>query len=436
VVRNYSKIAVIGPKDIVADCLSLQVNYPNLLLEDFVYESEKETTSIINNLPTNVDLLLFAGPVPYMQAFGKELLSSIPHTYIPYHGTALLRALFQAQKLQETNNYSIDTVNLKLLLEAFSELGITDLPKYITEFTYEQDSMDLVNYHTKLFQEGKTKGAITSLASCHQELLKIEVPSIKIKPFKSVISDTLDKVKLICDSIHNKENQISVGFISVNGFEKWSQEKKQQEIQEFEIQLESSVLNFVKELDGQYVQTTPREFLYFTTRAFIDNATKGFSSLPSIFHKSNLPRDIKLNLGIGMGGTTNLAATSAKIAVEKVREIGGDCCFIVNENQELIEIFKGTKETKRLELRTTDQLIIDMAEQSNLSAKTLRKVFFAIQQVGDEFTANEIAPFLALTVKSTQRILRKLKEGRVIIVVGKEALQSRGKPRQVFQLKK
>lgn len=417
------------------DCLSLNSEFPTLTLEAFVYESERETASIVENLSSNYDLLLFAGPVPYKQSLTISKRKNIPSIYVPYHGSGLLRALFQARKLADIKLFSVDTVDLKLLWEAFEELGLKYKPPFITEFDIHQDSMNLADYHSNLYYEGKTKGAITGLATCYKELLSRGVPSIKIHPFKSVIRDTLNKAKLICDSIHNKENQISVGFVSVNDFEIWANNKTISEIEEFESILEDSVATFVKELDGQYLQTSPREFLFFTTRAFIDKATKGYTALPSIFNKDHLPKSIKLNLGIGMGGTTNSAADSAKIAAHKVLDVGDDSCFIVNEQQQLIEISKDVTTSEKIELRTTNQEIIEMAECIGMSTMTLRRVFRAIQHVGDEFTANEIAPFMDITVKSMQRILRNLRKGNVIMVVGQETLQSKGKPRQVYKLK-
>lgn len=430
----YSKIALIGPEDIVTDFINEKKNYPSLLLEAFIYESETETMSIINKLSNDFDLILFAGPIPYIISLENEKMKKIPSTYLPYHGSGVLRALYQVQKLGPANKFSIDVVDLPLLLEAFEELDLDERPTYILEYKINQRSEELVKYHTELFRSGKTMGAVTGLASCYESLIEEGIPVVKIKPFKSVIRATLDKVKLICDNSFNIGNQVSVGLISVNEFDKWAQGKRTKDIQKFDLQLEYSVVNFMKELDGQFMQTSPREFIFFTTRAFIENATKGFATLPSIFRKSDLPNGVKLNLGIGMGGTTNLAANAANIAAKKAQDIGGDSCYIVNENHQLIEIRKDQKVIDMLDLRTTDQQLLQLAEQSTLSTMTLERVFRAIQQVGSEFTANEIAPFIGISVKSTQRVLKHLIHVKALTIVGKENLQTKGRPRRVYRV--
>lgn len=434
-IRVHSKVALIGPADIVNSCMEYQDKYPSLSLHKFTYESEKETLDIVRRTREDFHLLLFAGPVPYYTALYKKMLNDTPSIYIPFHGSGLLRALFQIQAIANISTISIDTVNLELLLEAFEELGLPKNPPYIIEFNSNQDSDDLISFHTQLYKTGKTKGAVTGIASCYKELTKNGVPCIKIKPLKSVIRETLDKAKLICDRNHNIGNQVSVGILSVENFDFWSQGKHLQDIHEFNLLLEHSIFDFVKELDGQYVQSSPREYLFFTTRALIEKATENFTALPSIFYKKSFPKEVKLNLGIGIGGTTNLAANSAKIAVKEAQLAGGNCCILVNENQQIIELLPHNKKTRNLELRTTDQNLLEIAERTGLSTMTLRRVDQAIQQAGDEFTANEIAPFLGVSVKSVQRIFRHLERADFIKVIGKETLHSSGKPRRIFRLK-
>ncbi|WP_066299963.1 hypothetical protein [Bacillus sp. FJAT-29937] len=390
---------------------------------------------IVRRLGDDFNFILFAGPVPYYIVQSKNILKQIPSMYIPFHGLGLLRALFKVQKVGDVCTFSFDTVNLDLLLETFRELELTENPKYIFEFNNNYDSKDLVEYHTSLYNDGKVKGTVTGIASCHKELIKRGVPCIKISPLRLVIRETLDKVKLKCDNLHNAGHQGSVGIINVNHYDEWTQEKQYQDIQRFNLQLEQLVFNFVKELDGQCIQTIPREFLFFTTRALIEKTTEGFTRPPSIFHKKTLPKEVTLNLGIGIGGTTNLAAHSAKIAVKNAQKAGGNCCFIVNEQQQIIGPLTSMRKSKILELRTTDSFLLSLAERTNLSTMTLRKIYHAIHQAGDEFTANEVASYMGLSVKSVQRFFRLLQKEKAIIVIGKEALQSRGKPRRIFRLK-
>lgn len=399
----------------------------------YIYQTEKECLKIVRSLEDNFSFILFTGPVPFYMAQSENILGVIPSMYVPFHSSGILRALFQVQKIADVSTYSFDTVNLDLLLKTFKELGLTEIPEYIFEFKDNHDSQDLVDYHTSLFREGKVKGAVTGIASCQKELERRGVPTIKIRPFQSVIRETLDKVKLKCDHVQNAGNQVSIVIITVNHYDEWAKEKQYQDIQKFNFLLEQLVFNFVKELDGQYIQITPREFLIFTTRALIDKATDGFTRLPSFFNKNTLPKEVSINLGVGIGGTTNLATNSAKIAVKKAQNAGGKCCYLINEHQIIGPLTSHTR-SKSIELRTTDSFRLNLAKRTNLSTMTLRRIYHAIQQAGDEFTANEIAAYMGLSVKSVQRFLRLLQREKAIIVIGKEALQSSGKPRRIFRL--
>ena len=52
----------------------------------------------------------------------------------------------------------------------------------------------------------------------------------------------------------------------------------------------------------------------------------------------------------------------------------------------------------------------------------------------NEFTADELANMLGITVRSAHRIILKWMDAGIISVIGTEKLLSRGRPRQVFRL--
>lgn len=355
-------------------------------------------------------------------------MKKLPNSYIPFHGSSLLRALFKAQQIGELSKFSFDTVHVDLVLEAFSELDILEIPKNILEIHPEEDAMFLANYHKSLYENKETIGAVTSSSTCYSILRKHNIPCFKVTPLLSTIREALEKVNLTCMSLHNIANQLSVGMISLEFYEN---KKVQLEFVKF-------VSRFVKKLDGQYIKKTSNMFLFFTTRSMIENHTNSFTILPSIYQEEEVPEDVLFSMGVGIGGTTNLATKSAYVALKEAKkyskEYQENSLFVVHEGQNSIGPITRNDQSKSIDLRTTDARLLEIAQKSGLSTMTLYRVLNAIKQAGNEFTVNEISPYMGVSVKNMQRICRKLEGAGALKVVGKETLESRGKPRRIFSL--
>lgn len=433
-IHVQSKIAVIGPQDIVTKCISLQSSFPSLNLQPFIYQSDQETSDIVMQLGDDIQYILFGGPIPSNNVANLEKVKAMPTSYIPFHGSSLLRALFHAQQIGALYKFSYDTVSVDLLVEAFEELALPKRPGHIMEIHPDQDGLFLASYHQALFEQGETIGAVTSSAICYSILQKNCIPCIKITPLISTIREALEKVELTCDSMHNIANQVSVGIISIKKCEKFARMNVEQNKQ-WPLKLEQFVSRFVKKLDGQYVKKSPTLFLFFTTRAMIEKQTDSFSTFPSFFKKEELPADVLFSLGVGIGGTTNSASKSAFVALKEAEKYLENCLFVVEETQKVIGPITQKTYSQSIDLRTTDAHLLAIAQKASVSTKTLSRVFNAIKQVGDEFTVNEIAPYMGVSIKNMQRICRKLETAGALVVVGKETLEAKGKPRRIFRIK-
>lgn len=427
-IHTSSRIAVIGPEELVDKCISLQDLFPTLNLQPFYYQSDFETVNIVSQLSDDFHYILFCGPIPFSRALYLEKMKKIPNSYIPFHGSSLLKALFQAQKLGELNRISLDTIHVDLVLEAFQELEILKSPKHIVEIHPERDALFLANYHKTLYEKRETVGAITISSTCYKILQKHNIPCIKVTPLLSTVREALEKVNLTCENLHNLANQISVGIISLGISENPN----------LQIDFEEYISKFVNKLDGQYIKKSPTKFLFFTTRSMIENQTNSFTILPTLFHEEEGLEKVIFSIGVGIGGTTNLATESAFVALKEAKRHSQkyieNSLFVVHEGDKTTGPITTINTSKSIDLRTTDASLLEIAKISGLSTKTLNRVIQAIKQVGNEFTVNEIAPYMEVSVKNMQRICRKLENSGALKVVGKETLESKGKPRRIFTL--
>src|SRR5690625_4481436 len=97
--KAVTKVAVVGPEDNVEDCLACADEFPNLILDGFPYEREKQTKDIIKSIADQYKIILFTGPIPYYEAkkLSNELatLKGVHLEYIRFNRSCLYRALFQ-----------------------------------------------------------------------------------------------------------------------------------------------------------------------------------------------------------------------------------------------------------------------------------------------------------------------------------------------------
>jgi hypothetical protein len=430
---TFSRVAIIGPQDSINDCLMVAGEYPSLSMKGFPYESEEQTIGIIQSLGNQYDVVLFTGPLPYFK--GKDLpeLSQIPYVFIPFNGSGLYRALFQVRGLKDFSRISVDTIHRLEVESAFQELGLSTSPKDVLEYSHAPTLEQYVNFHKSLYEGGDTEVALTCIRACYLELKRLGIPVVRIFPLLSDVKETLDRICLIGESIWHKGYQISVGVVSVDGYSEWSNQQGIHDMQRLHLQLSQSLVKYVKEIDGHFINTAPGEFLFFTTRALIEKSTDKFNRPPNLMHQVYLPDGLTLSMGIGVGGTANLAAEHARVALLKARDEGGNCCYVVNENHQVIgKLGKGDMQV--LDLRATDDVLLEAVEKTGLSAATLSRLFNAIQHAGKDFTANEVSSFLAMTVRSTRRLIQQLEQAKLIEVVGQESIHTRGKPRRVYRL--
>src|SRR5690606_12772804 len=126
--------------------------------------------------------------------------------------------------------------------------------------------------------------------------------------------------------------------------------------------------------------------------------------------------------------------THARMALNQSLDFGGQQCFIVKENRSVIGPIK--KEVPlTYPLTVTDEKILKKAEKAGISPAYLEKIIAILQRKSVKtFTAQDLANSLGITTRSSHRILLKWLDAGIVKISGMEKVQTRGRPRQVYQL--
>ena len=297
---------------------------------------------------------------------------------------------------------------------------------------FDKDS--IVSFHKKLFRKNATDLALTCLRSSYNELQAAGIPAIRITLTKSAIMDALERLILFGESIKNKNNLLVVGIASVDQFDKVAARiGSEHKLHRIKLEIQKIFLRFVEEIDGYLIVPVTDEYIFVTTRLLFNNVSKSLTEI-SLIDRIKDQISVTVALGIGIGETASQSGSHARIALLKAKERGGNSCFVMNEDKRLIGPLAGNRAVN-YRIRTLDPQTIAQADMVGINVNQFERIISAIRSLPSaEFTANDLAPVLNLSIRSVRRLIKKLLEFDMLTVVGKEKIFDRGLHRRVYTL--
>lgn len=426
------RVSVIGPEDMVQKTLAIAGKFPSLLLTGYPYQTYLQAPEIFQSVVPDSEVALFTGPVPYHYVI-SEVQPPIPALYVPYTAAWLYPSLFKVKEKFDVCRVSIDIFARSTVEEAYRELNLPTENVYTRDHHGLVTKDELVKFHSEHYRQGKTSVALTSFRAAYRELVSLGVPCLNVVPTEAVISETLEKAYLIGDGLRSRETQIVVGVMEPDHFEH-SAGLSPYEIQHLRLQMQQTLLRYVEEIDGYLTFSGGGdEYVFFTTRGLFEKSTDWCTSVPLVSRmKETL--NVTVSMGVGFGLTAIQAGTHARIALEKAKETGGDACFVLLENKHLLGPLGSTRAVD-YRLRTLEPELLAQAEAAGMTSVAFNRLMACATRLRqDTFTANELAPILGVSVRSTHRLLNQLVAAGQARVVGEEKLLTRGRPRQVYKI--
>ncbi|PYI52028.1 hypothetical protein [Paenibacillus flagellatus] len=426
-------IGIIGPEPLVEKMNQCLRGFPSFDPIARSYSREEEAPELARDIMDHVEVMLFSGPVPYRLAVQK-LNFKIPVHYVRLSGTGLYRALFRIGRRHGLEEMSVDTVSKQSVEGAFEELG--ERSKAVAYYPgSEFVSKDaLVEFHAEQYRLGKAKAALTGVGSVSAALTEMGIPNEWVLPTDQDIIVALERSLLSTESRRSKESQIVVGFIHVDEFDRLAKKKtSEHEVQRLKLDIHRMLLGYVESLDGHLTHMGGNEYLFITTRGIFERETGGYKSIP-LARVVEKYYGLSLSIGIGFGRSANEAGTHARLALRNSKESGGDICFIVREDKSVIGPLEMTH-PHEYDLSLIDASLLKRAEEAGLTSGYLSKLVAHVTRFGKtDYTAQELATVLDVTVRSTHRFLLAWLDSGLIDIIGEEKGKSKGRPKQIYRL--
>lgn len=436
------KVAVFGSPDLVEYVMNIGKQYEVLNLLRATYSHPEEVTELVKKYSSEVDVLLFAAPVPYLltrdylSRSGMEL--NKPMLFVPYTEASFYRGMFTT--LRQTGlgenklTFSIDYLPETGASECLEELEKNIDQTYKKKCSLDQDLDKLFSFHYDLWSQGKTVSAMTCYYLVYQKLKNLGVPTFRIMPAKSAIRHTLQRVLIEGRSVHQAESQIAIGII---GFSPDGDDinltVSKSEIKRRKVALQQILVDYGVEIQSLIDWCEDGKIRLVTTRGKIEENTAYFSKVP-ILQVIHSKVKVPVFFGIGFGYTANEAEIKAYEAYSKARSTGDGSCFVVESDG---KVHGPIGKPSQLEyfVRSNDPSILFIAKKAGLSIGTINKLISFNESLENKvITAVDLAGGFGISTRSARRILSKLEQHNFARIIGEEQPVSKGRPRQIYKL--
>ncbi|KKK39891.1 hypothetical protein WQ57_01010 [Mesobacillus campisalis] len=429
-------IGIVGPKALKTEIMKALESFPNF---QPVFLHATPTTmepEVMADFISRVEVLLFTEFQTFFNA--KQLVDfPIPAQYVPLMGTGLYRSLFLIQNQYDYHYFSVDTVEEKYLKRILYDLGEKDYAfKSFPHYDQSSSIQSIVQFHQDNYQESGSI-AITGLQEVSLRLTELGIPNEWVTPTYQDLIVSLERALLATEARKNKESQIVFGIIDIDKFEKITEKyATEHEVQVLKLKFQQMMLNYTKLLDGHLINSGGEEFSFITTRGIFERETRGYKFIP-LLNSAKTELGVTISIGVGFGRSAAEAGSHARIALRQSKELGGNVCYIVREDQSVIgpvDIITDTQYEK-YDLSITDAELLKKAEMAGMSAAYMTKLMARVARHKKyDYTAQELATTLDITTRSAHRILLKWMDANLVDIVGEEKITYKGRPRRIYRL--
>ncbi|WP_342544555.1 hypothetical protein [Lysinibacillus sp. FSL W7-1291] len=406
-----TKIAIICSKAFMNRIISIAQNIADVQLEFYLYNHPSEAPTLMKQIKP-CDALLLGGTLPYLHA--QSLLSEIPipWNYIKQDETAISTTLLSlvAKHSVAIDRISIDVMNPAFVYNVLTEIEYTGPKPHVQHISIIEPTEHILQRHITLWNAKSIEFVITSIHSVFDELQALHIPAMRMLDTTNSILQCLEETKSKSLLTKSEAFKAVVGLLEIQG----------------DSSIESTILNQIaKATFSTYKQIAAHTFELYTTAGHLQNALER-ESLEELIQQIEQP--FKLAFGYGYSILEATQNAQQALTFTKPFEI-----FILDEHKNLLGPFPNSE--GKVSLKTDDPYVLQMAKLTSLSPLNISKLInFSHDRQSAQFTSQNLAEYLQVTRRTTERIIKKLVDNGYANVVGEEMTHQQGRPRTIYEL--
>lgn len=401
------KIAIIGAPDSVDKIYSLLSSAYSEI--DFITRSTEKIDDMINfiqDIEEKVDGFYLTGIGVY-SALNEKTNIAKPVVYTKRGITGVVKSFWDFQK----DNYGIldlkdvkigiDVVDEKDFLETLSEFNIEIKSYDLQKYNYQKSEEEYLKEYLKKIKSEEINCIFTAFGYIYSALKEKNIPVYRVQAtnveIREEFTNLLNRIKM--SKVEN--SKIGVEVIKLLKSDEFSNTALSQKIQ-----FEKELLAYAKEVDGNIQVSGNDEYLIFSNKGLLNNP-ENINTILSII-KNYSSKGLIISIGIGEGNTMFLSEKNARFALKLSMGNGNNSIFFSDGSE-----VKGPLMEKReiLYKNSSDKKILEVSKNTGVSTLYLEKIKSVIKkQDKNSFTSTELAEFLNISERSTNRIIKKIIE--------------------------
>ncbi|WP_214826346.1 hypothetical protein [Exiguobacterium algae] len=389
-------IAVVGSPAFIQHIVKGS-SLPDVRIEGFPYDDPREAKDIAHQLHF-FDGVFFSGSFPYTYAMERANLPYAHH--VIQDDVILLTSLLYVSTIHHVrlDDLSIDLVQASRLDTIFESFPNTLSPMHVKQLNPYMDFEDLIAFHKQLQDSGATQLALTSVEQVHRRLLNDGYASqLMIEPKERTLhhfNDFLQQIRL------KKSDQSQFAILHYSN----SSEETLAHVSDHQF------------FDGKLLQSDEEGVTILSNKGKIETAISNGVVLPDLS---------SVHVGIGYGSDYQRALDHARLALYAESE---RLMRIVDDSKRLMF----SDQPSPIHFRVTQTRVYDMMKQTGMSPTNIEKlIHFSQDQL--EFTAKELTDYLHVTRRTTERLIKRLVDAKLVHAIGEEMSYSQGRPRTVYK---
>lgn len=409
--------------------------WPKIQAEYLIYDDYSDAPHIIRNKQHLWDGIIFSGKAAY-ECCVKYEPQEIPWSLILGGCESLFKSLlFASQQWGDITHLSIDSYDPEIVDEAYQELDIKKadlhIKLYVSDVTNPLHNKNSLQFHLNNYRTGNFTGCVTRLSVVAKELRQRNIPVVFDYPTYDTIREQINFMLKLHMAQRSQDNSFTVFSISlVRPSENYTNSTSEYLFALEREKIISQVYRYALQINGSVVIVSHSEFLIFSDRDCIDPFGGDFQQL-ELLNAIGANTLYITHIGVGCSSSIRQAQARSEEAQRRIRTSPASRAFCLLANNVGFEISPSSPMISRGEMNAS---LSYAAKKSGVSLQTLYAIYtFVSERNTDEFTASELAEYLKISVRSTNRLLEKLEATRFIRVTGQSYENSRGRPSRLMK---
>jgi hypothetical protein len=404
-------IGVVGPPDLVDFAVAVGQAPATVRLVPLPYSHEDEAADLVRDAQDDVDGVLFTGVIPHTRANTAGALHR-PAEHVSYSGATLLRALVEQLRLgRDASCLSIDTLAPSQVFETLAEARLPTDRVEVLEYSAEQTSGQIVDFHRSAHSQHGTTLAITCLGSAYAAL-RGEMHAVRLAPSRHSVRGALRQLILTIEGLRTGDAQVAIGIVDLAG------------APDDLLRADFSVL-------GGVLATIGDQYLLVCTSGPLDQATAHYRRLSVL--DALAERHATAHIGFGVGRTAAEAESLARRALGRAQATGAHAAAVALADD--TDIVITTSHGRDAPADAPPENIALLARRAGVGRETLVRLReLAASLDGKQITTNEVAEQLVVQLRTARRVLKRLERAGVARPTGTTQDGTIGRPRIVYEL--